>query len=121
MQHYIIEPLVTNQTYTSTLRFYNFYLKLLMNKQVKTLNNKKIKYKFSKTNFIAHNQGLSHKGLKPTTNQQSKKASYNRKHKTQVILSNHQNLTFGQCLYHNTTKPSQNSILLYHHNLLILL
>ena len=46
-----------------------------MNKQMKTLNKKKqkIKYKFSKTNFIAHkdhNQALSHKGLKP--NQQSK-------------------------------------------------
>ena len=46
-----------------------------MNKQMKTLNKKKIKYKFSKTNFIAHkdhNQALSHKGLKPVTKQQSK-------------------------------------------------
>ena len=61
-------PLVTNQTYTSTLKFYNFYVKLLMNKQVKTLNNKKIKYKSSKSNVIAHNRGVSHKGLKPTIN-----------------------------------------------------
>ena len=44
-----------------------------MNKKMKTLNKKKIKYKFSKTNFIAlkdNNKALSHKGLKP--NQQSK-------------------------------------------------
>ena len=31
------------------------------------------------------------------------------------------NLTFGQCPYQNATKPSQNLILLYYHNLLILL
>ena len=30
---------------------------------MKTLNNNKIKHKFSKTNLFAHNQAFSHKGL----------------------------------------------------------
>ena len=60
-----------------------------MNKHVKTLNNKKIKYKIFKNNFIAHIRVLSHKGLNLTTNQQSKNASYNKKHKAEIYTYTH--------------------------------
>ena len=59
---------------------------------MKTLNNNKINLNFPKPTFLVHNRALSHKGLKPATNQQSKKASYNEKHKTQFLLSNHHKL-----------------------------
>ena len=92
---------------------------------MKTLNNNKIKHKFSKTNLIAHNQAFSHKGLKLATDQQSTKAKATiRNTKHNPFSQTTKILTFGQCPSQNTAIPSQNSTLLYHHkiyNILIIL
>ena len=79
---------------------------------MKTLNNNKIKHKFSKTNLIAHNQAFSHKGLKLATDQQSTKAKATiRNTKHNPFSQNSKILTFWpMCLLKRSqTIPKFNS------------
>ena len=94
-----------------------------MNKQMKTLNKKKKKLN---TNFPKLTSLPTRTITKPYLTKVSNlypptKQATIRNTKPISFSQTTKNLNFGQCSYQNATKPPQNSTLLYHHNLLILL